>query len=143
MARAEGLYWVRERQFGTVVIAAYRDGLWMFGDGEDYPDERRVIVLAGPLQPPDPAIGATWKLRYEKILSDRRKTEGEDPALGWSHLQGYYWVRAPGRSQLVLAHFMEDAWDEVAGDELKGEIEIIDGPLISPQVPLPSQRIRH
>jgi hypothetical protein len=143
MARAEGLYWVRERMYGTVVIAAYRGGWWIFGDGEDDPDERRLTVIAGPMQPPDPAIGATWKQRYEKILSDRRTIEGEDPTLGWSHLHGYYWVRVPGRSQLVLARFMEDAWDEVAGDALGSEIEIIDGPLKSPQVPLPSQRIRH
>ncbi len=144
MERAEGLYWVRERRFGTVVIAAYRDGWWIFGDGEDYPDERRVVVLAGPLQPPDPAIGATWKQRYEKILSDRRKIEGEDPTLGWDYLDGYYWIRIPGRSELMLAHYLE-GWGEAAGDDdLKGvKFEVIDGPLLSPQVPLPSQRIRH
>jgi hypothetical protein len=143
MALAEGLYWVRERTSGEVVIAAYHDGWWIFGDGEDYPDDRRVTVLAGPLEPPDPAIGATWKDRYEKILSDRRKVVKGDPTLGWDYLSGYYWVRVPGRSELVLAHYMEDAWDEAAGDELNSKVEVIDGPLISPQVPLPSQRVRH
>jgi hypothetical protein len=154
MARAEGWYWCRERTHGTVLIAVYRDGLWMIGDGEDYPDERRFIITAGPLPPPDPAIGATWKQRYEKILRERRKAEGEDPTLGWDYMDGYYWVRVPGRAQLVLARFMEDAWDEVGGDELGSKssaaqeesyhrVEIIDGPLISPDDLQPSQRIRH
>jgi hypothetical protein len=154
VARAEGWYWVRERTRGVLLIAAYRDGLWAIGDGEDYPDERRVTVIAGPLQPPDPAIGGTWKQRYEKILRERRKIEGEDPTLGWDYIDGYYWVRVQGRSELVLARFMEDAWDEAGGDELGSKssaaqeesyhkVEVIDGPLMSPEVPRPSQRIRH
>jgi hypothetical protein len=154
MERAEGWYWCRERTHGTVLIAVYRDGLWMIGDGEDYPDERRVTVIAGPLQPPDPAIGATWKQRYDKILRERRKIEREDPRLGWDYIGGYYWVRVPGQSELVLARFMEDAWDEVGGDELGSKssaaqeesyhhIQIIDGPLLPPEVPLPSRRTRH
>jgi hypothetical protein len=154
MARGEGWYWVRERTYGEVLIAAYRDGWWTIGDGEDYPDERRVTVLAGRCNPPDPAIGATWKQRYDKILRERRKIEGQDPTLGWDYIDGYYWVRVPGRPQLVLAQFMEDSWGEAAGDSLGSKfspaqeeayhkVEIIDGPLLSPQVPLPSQRIRH
>jgi hypothetical protein len=132
MARAEGLYWVCERKYRQVVVAAYRDGWWMFGDGDDLADERGLMVLAGPLQPPDPAIGATWKERYEKILTDRKRIEGRDPTLGWNYLDGYYWVRVPRRSELVLASFAEDAWDEVPGEELHGKIEVIDGPLTPP-----------
>ncbi len=135
MARAEGLYWVCERKYREVVVAAYRDGWWIFGDGDDLNSERGLMVLGGPLEPPDPAIGATWKERYRKILSERRKIEGEDPRSGWAYLYGYYWVRIPRRSQPVMACFMEGAWDEVAGDELKGKVEIIDGPLAPPQVP--------
>ena len=54
MARVEGLYWVRERDEGSVVIAAFRGGEWTFGDGDYFADESNIDVLPGPLTPPDP-----------------------------------------------------------------------------------------
>jgi hypothetical protein len=60
MARVEGWYWVRERDEGSVVIAAFRDGEWTFGDGEYFADESNIDVLPGPLTPPNSHQTAGW-----------------------------------------------------------------------------------
>jgi hypothetical protein len=133
MARVEGLYWVRERDEGELIIAAFRAGDWTFGDGETFDDERNLTVVAGPLEPPDPKVAATWKHRYDQILGARKRNEGVDPTGGWDYLDGYYWVRIPGRAHPVLAQYLE-GWGAAAGVEEFSSVEVVDGPLIPPHV---------
>jgi len=133
MARVEGLYWVRERDEGDPIIAAYRDGEWTFGDGETFDDESSLTVVAGPLEPPTAEVAATWEDRYAAILKARRKVRGKDPLAGWEYLDGYYWVRLPGKAAPVLAQYFE-GWGAAAGEEQFTTVEVLDGPLIPPQV---------
>ena len=133
MARVEGLYWVRERAEGQLIIAAFHDGEWTFGDGETFDDESNLTVVEGPLEPPTAEVAATWKDRYAEILKARRKVKGKDPLAGWDYLDGYYWVRVPGKAAPLLAQYFE-GWGAAAGEEEFTTVEVIDGPLIPPQV---------
>ena len=133
MARIEGLYWVRERDKGRVIVAAFRDGEWTFGDGETLDDESDLMVVAGPIQPLTEEVAATWKDRYVEIVRTQEKAKGKDPHRGWDYLDGYYWVRVPGNAEPVLAQYLE-GWGAAAGEEEFSEVEVIDGPLILPQV---------
>ena len=76
MARVEGCYWVRERDEGSVAIAAFRSGEWTFGDGEYFADESNIDVLPGPLTPPDSQQAAGWKERYQQVL---KRPQGSGP----------------------------------------------------------------
>ena len=133
MSRKEGFYWVRERGEGALIIAAFRDGQWTFGDGDELADESNLDVVGDPLTPPTPQQAAGWKARYDQIIQVRKAAGEKDPTGGWDWLDGYYWVRVDGEPEPVLAQYME-GWGDAAGDQEFDEVEIIDGPLIPPQV---------
>lgn len=133
MARVEGFYWVRERDAGEVIIAAFRDGQWNFGDGDGLNDESKLDVIAGPLKPPSAEQAAGWKQRYDQVLAARKKAGRKNPTSGWDWMDGYYWVRVGGNSTPILAQFLE-GWGEAAGEQEFDEVEIIDGPLVAPHV---------
>lgn len=133
MARVEGFYWVRERDEGSVIIAAFRGGEWTFGDGDGFTDESNIIVITGPLMPPSADQAAGWQDRYQQLLSARKAAGQKDPTGGWDWLDGYYWVRAGNDPTPVLAQYFE-GWGEAAGEREFNKVEIVDGPLIPPQV---------
>lgn len=134
MARVEGWYWVRERDEGSVVIAAFRGGEWTFGDGDYFADESDIDVLSGPLTPPDSQQAAGWKERYQQVLKARKTAGQKDPTGGWDWLEGHYWVRVEDDPSPVLAQYLE-GWGEAAGErEFDRVLEILDGPLVPPQV---------
>ena len=138
MARAEGFYWVRKYEDGRTVIAMLREGEWTIGDGEYFneTDDEGLMVVAGPLSPPTCDVIATWKERYDKALKSYKKAKGRNALLGWDYLEGYYWVRVPGNPEPVLAQYFA-GWGGAAGDEDfpdDAAIEILDGPLATPQV---------
>jgi hypothetical protein len=138
MKRVEGFYWVDVREEGGPLVAVFRDGEWTLGTGEFYEDREDAPVVGGPLAPPADDVIATWKSRYDKVLKAYLKIEGKNALQGWDYLDGYYWVRVPGKPAPILAQYFEGwgAVDEVDG-ELFGEdvsVEILDGPLIPPQI---------
>ena len=135
MPRTEGHYWVRERAEGTPVIAAFRDGQWTFGDTVEIADESRLDVVGERLVPPPGGKPADWQARYDQIVQARKKAGERDPLHGWDYLPGFYWVSIAGRPEPVLAQYLE-GWGDAAGEEEldEAEIEIIDGPLLPPQV---------
>ena len=94
MARVEGFYWVRERDEGSAIVAAFRGGEWTFGDGDGFAHELDIDVIAGPLMPPSTEQTAGWEVRYQQALNARKSAGQEDPTGGWDWLDGYYWVCA-------------------------------------------------
>ena len=133
MARVAGFYWVRENDESSVIIAAFRGGEWTFGDGDGFTDESNITVIAGPLMPPTAEQAAGWQTRYQQLVSARKVAGQTDPTGGWDWLDGYYWVRAGNNPAPVLAQYFE-GWGEAAGGREFDTVEIIDGPLIPPQV---------
>ena len=133
MARVEGFYWVRERDEGSVIVAAFRGGEWTFGDGDGFAHELDIDVIAGPLMPPSTEQTAGWEVRYQQALNARKSAGQEDPTGGWDWLDGYYWVCAGDDPTPVLAQYLE-GWGDAAGEREFDKVEIIDGPLVPPQV---------
>ena len=133
MARAEGYYWVRERNEGNPIIAKFEGGEWTFGDGEYYSDESRFTVASGPLQPPSPEVIATWKQRYDKLLKSEQG-RGRVSGSGYDFIDGFYWIKPHGGTKPVLAQYME-GWGEAAGEEeFADEVDVLDGPLSPPNL---------
>src|SRR5271168_3145294 len=132
MPLTEGFYWVRESADGPVLIAAFADGEWDFGDLSDDAEETELVVIGGPLEPPIGGRPADWQARYDNLLLARKAAGEKDPLLGWDFLSGYYWVSVADGPDPVLAHYLE-GWTEVCGDVLDDEeVEIIEVPLPSP-----------
>src|SRR5260370_14142313 len=130
MPRTEGHYWVRERAEGTPVVAAFQDGQWTFGDTVDIADESRLDVIGERLVPPPGGKPADWQARYDQIVQARKKAGERDPLRGGDYLPGFYWVRAAGRPEPVLAQYFGGCGDAGRKVELgQAAIQIIYGSL--------------
>ena len=133
MARVEGFYWVRERDEGSVVIAAFHNGEWTFGDGDYFADESNLDDIPQAFDAAGSPTGSRMEERYQLILKARKAAGQKHPTGGWDWLEGYYWVRVEDDPSPVLAHYLE-GWGDAAGEREFDKVEIIDGPLVPPQI---------